>query len=59
VNDLELIVRVAEAGLVAAPADAVPAVRAAVHFCTSAPGGSGAFRELADSILGWRKEQES
>ncbi len=58
VNDLGALVRVAEHGIAAAPANAVAAVREVVHFCTDAEGGAGAFRELADSILGWRKEDE-
>ncbi len=48
VNDLGLLARV---GLSACPADAHPAVRAAVHFVASAPGGRGAVRELCELIL--------
>ncbi len=48
VNDLPLLARV---GLSAAPADARPEVRAAVHLVTRAPGGRGAVRELCDLIL--------
>ncbi len=47
VNDLPLLRRV---GLSAAPADARPEVRAAVHFVAGAPGGRGAVRELCDLI---------
>ncbi|MBK9518679.1 MAG: HAD hydrolase family protein [Anaeromyxobacter sp.] len=47
VNDLPLLARV---GLSAAPADARPEVRAAVHFATRAPGGRGAVRELCDLL---------
>jgi 3-deoxy-D-manno-octulosonate 8-phosphate phosphatase (KDO 8-P phosphatase) len=56
VNDLALLLRVGELGIAAAPADAVTEVRRVVHFCTAAVGGSGAFRELSDSIIGRRKE---
>jgi 3-deoxy-D-manno-octulosonate 8-phosphate phosphatase (KDO 8-P phosphatase) len=47
-NDLGLLARV---GLSACPADAVPEVRAAVHFVARSPGGRGAVRELCDLIL--------
>lgn len=47
VNDLPLLARV---GLSAAPADARPEVRSAVHFVTRAPGGRGAVRELCDLL---------
>jgi 3-deoxy-D-manno-octulosonate 8-phosphate phosphatase (KDO 8-P phosphatase) len=39
------------AGLSAAPADALPAVRASVHLVLSTPAGRGAVRELLDLIL--------
>ena len=48
VNDLGLLARV---GLSACPADAHPAVRAAVHLVARAPGGRGAVRELCELIL--------
>ncbi len=51
VNDLPLLRRV---GLSAAPADAMPAVRAAVHFVARAPGGRGAVRELCDLLAAAR-----
>jgi len=46
-NDLPLLRRV---GLSAAPADARPEVREAVHFVTRAEGGRGAVRELCDLL---------
>lgn len=46
--DLPVLARV---GLAAAPADAVPDVRAAVHFVASAGGGRGAVRELIETVL--------
>lgn len=58
VNDLAALLRVGELGIAAAPSDAVPEVRRIVHFSTVAVGGNGAFRELCDSILGWRKEAD-
>jgi 3-deoxy-D-manno-octulosonate 8-phosphate phosphatase (KDO 8-P phosphatase) len=48
VNDLGLLARV---GLSACPADAHPAVRAAVHLVAASPGGRGAVRELCDLLL--------
>jgi 3-deoxy-D-manno-octulosonate 8-phosphate phosphatase (KDO 8-P phosphatase) len=39
------------AGFTACPADARPEVREAVDLILTAPGGRGAFRELADLIL--------
>jgi 3-deoxy-D-manno-octulosonate 8-phosphate phosphatase (KDO 8-P phosphatase) len=51
VNDLPLLRRV---GLSAAPADARPEVREAVHFVAASGGGRGAVRELCDLILGAR-----
>jgi 3-deoxy-D-manno-octulosonate 8-phosphate phosphatase (KDO 8-P phosphatase) len=46
--DLPLLRRV---GLPIAVANAVPEVRAAAHWVTSRPGGSGAVREVAEAIL--------
>jgi 3-deoxy-D-manno-octulosonate 8-phosphate phosphatase (KDO 8-P phosphatase) len=40
-----------QAGLSAAPADAVAAVRARVHFVSRLPGGGGAARELIEGVL--------
>jgi 3-deoxy-D-manno-octulosonate 8-phosphate phosphatase (KDO 8-P phosphatase) len=47
VNDLPLLAKV---GLSACPADAMPEVREAVHFVTTARGGRGAVRELCDLV---------
>jgi 3-deoxy-D-manno-octulosonate 8-phosphate phosphatase (KDO 8-P phosphatase) len=47
VNDLPLLEKV---GLSAAPADAMPEVRARVHFVARSSGGRGAVRELCDLI---------
>ncbi|HEY7724957.1 MAG TPA: HAD hydrolase family protein [Anaeromyxobacteraceae bacterium] len=47
-NDLPLLRRV---GLSAAPADARPEVREAVHFVANAQGGRGAVRELCELVL--------
>jgi 3-deoxy-D-manno-octulosonate 8-phosphate phosphatase (KDO 8-P phosphatase) len=46
--DLPALQRV---GLAVAPANAVPEVRAAVHFVTRAAGGAGAVRECVEQIL--------
>ncbi|MFO0889019.1 MAG: HAD-IIIA family hydrolase [Isosphaeraceae bacterium] len=40
-----------QVGLAAAPGDAVPEVRAAVHLVTEARGGRGAVREVIERIL--------
>jgi 3-deoxy-D-manno-octulosonate 8-phosphate phosphatase (KDO 8-P phosphatase) len=46
--DLAVLSRV---GLSAAPADAVPEVRARVHWVSQAAGGRGAVRELVETVL--------
>lgn len=46
--DLPVLGRV---GLAAAPADAVPEVRAVAHWISDARGGDGAVRELAEVVL--------
>jgi 3-deoxy-D-manno-octulosonate 8-phosphate phosphatase (KDO 8-P phosphatase) len=51
VNDLPLLRKV---GLSAAPADALPEVRSAVHFVARSPGGRGAVRELCDLLAAAR-----
>lgn len=54
VNDLDIMHAIAPHGLLGAPADAVPAVRAVAHFVAPLAGGAGAFRAFADFILGLR-----
>lgn len=51
VNDLGILEAIGPFGLTAAPADAMPEIQRAVHFVTSAPGGRGAFREVAEWLL--------
>ncbi len=46
--DLPVMVQV---GLAIAVADADPRVRALAHWCTTAPGGRGAAREVCELIL--------
>lgn len=46
--DLPVMARV---GLAIAVADADPRVRALAHWCTAAPGGRGAAREVCELIL--------
>jgi 3-deoxy-D-manno-octulosonate 8-phosphate phosphatase (KDO 8-P phosphatase) len=48
INDLPVLTQV---GFAAAPADARPEVRAAVHYVCDARGGHGAVRELCDLLL--------
>jgi YrbI family 3-deoxy-D-manno-octulosonate 8-phosphate phosphatase len=54
-DDVDVFRRVGEVGLTAAPADAVPELRSLAHFVTTASGGHGAFRELADTVRGLRR----
>jgi 3-deoxy-D-manno-octulosonate 8-phosphate phosphatase (KDO 8-P phosphatase) len=51
VNDLGIINLIGEHGLTAAPADAMPEILHAVHHVCEAPGGRGAFREVAEWLL--------
>jgi 3-deoxy-D-manno-octulosonate 8-phosphate phosphatase (KDO 8-P phosphatase) len=44
----------AAAGFSAAPSNAVPGVKKAVHYVTAAGGGRGAVREVIEMILGAR-----
>lgn len=54
INDLPIIEAIAGSGLTAAPADAMPEVKRAVHYVTSLRGGRGAFREFAEWLLSLR-----
>lgn len=54
-DDLEVVRRLGEIGLTAAPRDAAPEIAALAHVVTQAPGGRGAFRELAELIRAWRR----
>lgn len=58
-NDLEIIQAIGAHGLTAAPADAMPRVRAAVHHVCDAVGGRGAFREVAEWLLSLRGSEPS
>lgn len=53
-DDLQDLPVLRVAGLSAAPADAVPQVRAAVDYVTEAGGGRGCVRELVERLLGAR-----
>src|SRR5262249_35155717 len=55
VLDLSVLGRV---GLPAAPADAVPEVRAAAHWVSTHAGGRGAVREFIEAILKARGDWE-
>ena len=55
VNDLGILGRVA---LPAAPSDALPQVLQVVRYVCTKPGGNGAFRELAEFIIGARLKKE-
>jgi 3-deoxy-D-manno-octulosonate 8-phosphate phosphatase (KDO 8-P phosphatase) len=56
VNDLGAMRAVAEQGLVAAPADAVPEIAALAHHRCAKGGGHGAFRDFAEWILSLRQQ---
>jgi len=58
VNDLGILEAIGEAGLTAAPSDAMPQVRDTVHYICNAPGGRGAFREVAEWLLRLRTTPE-
>ena len=53
-NDLDLMRAIGAEGLTAAPADAMPEVARAAHYVCHAAGGRGAFREVAEWLLGLR-----
>ncbi|HEU5320293.1 MAG TPA: HAD hydrolase family protein [Methylomirabilota bacterium] len=50
-DDVGDLAALGHVGLAAAVADAVPAVRRAVHYVTRRRGGEGAVRELCDLLL--------
>ena len=50
-DDLTDIVVMKRVGLAIATANARPEVKQAAHMTTSAPGGSGAVREVAETLL--------
>ena len=54
-NDLDVIAAIGAAGLTAAPADAVPEIKRAVHYVCDAAGGRGALREVAEWLLRLRE----
>jgi 3-deoxy-D-manno-octulosonate 8-phosphate phosphatase (KDO 8-P phosphatase) len=57
VNDLAVMRAIAPHGLVGAPADAMPEVKAAAHHVAAVAGGHGAFRDFAEWILRLRREE--
>ncbi len=57
INDLPIIEEIAGTGLTAAPADAMPEVKRAVHYVTDLYGGRGAFREFAEWLLSLRNSE--
>lgn len=50
-DDLPDLPALLSVGFAACPADAVPEVRAAVHYVAEANGGRGAVREIIETIL--------
>ncbi|MFT3766731.1 MAG: HAD-IIIA family hydrolase [Minicystis sp.] len=57
VNDVAVMRAVAAHGLVGAPADAMPEAKAMAHYLTAVPGGHGAFRDFAEWILRFRRDE--
>ena len=51
VNDLGIMDILGESGLIAAPADAMPQVRAIAQYICSWRGGNGAFRDFAEALI--------
>lgn len=51
VNDLCAMDLIGERGLTAAPADAMPQVRAIAHYLCAWNGGAGAFRDFAEALI--------
>ncbi|PLX31027.1 MAG: 3-deoxy-D-manno-octulosonate 8-phosphate phosphatase [Ignavibacteria bacterium] len=51
VNDLGIMDILAESGLTAAPADAMPQIAAIAHYNCAWRGGNGAFRDFAEAII--------
>ncbi|MBC8133332.1 MAG: 3-deoxy-D-manno-octulosonate 8-phosphate phosphatase [Deltaproteobacteria bacterium] len=58
VNDAGVMDEIAARGLIGAPADARPEIRALAHHKGTVPGGHGAFREFAEWLLGLRDGAE-
>ncbi|MEI8134703.1 MAG: HAD hydrolase family protein [bacterium] len=58
VNDLGIIQLINQAGLTAAPGDAMTVIMNQVHYIANVRGGNGAFRDFADWILELRKLEE-
>lgn len=59
VNDLDIMRAIERQGLIAAPSDALPEVRNIVHHLCAAAGGHGAFRELAERLIGLRQNERT
>jgi YrbI family 3-deoxy-D-manno-octulosonate 8-phosphate phosphatase len=57
-DDLSDLPGMAEVGLTACPADAVPDVLEAADWITARDGGHGAVREICDQVLKWNAELE-
>lgn len=56
VNDLTVMKAVSDHGIIAAPADAMPVIRACAHYVCATRGGHGAFREFAEVLLHLRQQ---
>lgn len=51
VNDLGIMASIGRAGLIGAPADAMPEVKRVAHHVCAAKGGQGAFRDFAEWLI--------
>ncbi len=58
-NDWDLLHTIGASGLTASPNDALPAIRAIVHYVCKARGGYGAFRDFAERLLYLRGEKSA
>jgi 3-deoxy-D-manno-octulosonate 8-phosphate phosphatase (KDO 8-P phosphatase) len=58
VNDLQAMDLLAERGLTAAPADAMPQVLAIAHYICRWTGGNGAFRDFAEALITLRNAEK-
>ncbi|MBR9976288.1 MAG: HAD-IIIA family hydrolase [Bacteroidetes bacterium] len=53
-NDLGIMDVIGEHGITAAPADAMPQVRAVAQYVCAWRGGNGAFRDFAEALITFR-----
>ena len=59
VNDLEIMKEIGRQGITACPLDAMPIIQRVAHYRCKAPGGNGAFRDLAEWLLHLRGDSHT